>query len=125
MGLLKSIWDGFGDLYDSLENSSNNNYNEDNSYNNYNEHYEDEDRYERRQVRRSGPPKVHVRWRGYYQSVTGLWTPGEWEGDIPNLQWCQLQNDGKAISHFLKIKIGDVEKFEHDLNYLEFCGYVD
>jgi len=43
MGLLKSIWNGFGDLYDSVENTSGNDSYEDN--NRYTEPYENNDRY--------------------------------------------------------------------------------
>jgi len=117
MGLLKSIWDGFGDLYDSLENSSNNNYNEDNSYNNYNEHYEDDDCYERRQVR-SGPQKVHVMWNGYYRPVSGGMIYGEWEGYIPVDMYERLSKDGKATTQFLKRVIYDSEEFQSQSNHL-------
>ena len=53
MGLLKGLWNGLGDLYDSVDNTSNDDYN-DNSI-------------------RQGSRKVRVTWRGNYKSTAGYW----------------------------------------------------
>ena len=62
MGLLKGLWNGLGDLYDSVDNTS-----EDN-FNNYN--------------RRQGSPKVRVSWRGNYKSTAGYWCSADVDEEL-------------------------------------------
>ena len=108
MGLLKSIWNGFGDMYDSMENSTDND-------------YEDNNRYVRHQ---NGPRKVRVSWRGNYKSTAGYWCSGELDEVIPENMYLRLSQDGRATTQFLKKTIYDSEEFEYEVNGLTFVEYV-
>ena len=126
MGLLSSIWNSFGDMYDSMQNSSNNNNYEDNdSYTSSrnSDDYEENNHYERpHEYRRPG--YVRVEWRGHYLTTSGLWTWRTWEGEMPDEQYRRLANDGYAFSGFLRYQLGDVERFENETNYPIFLGYL-
>ena len=111
MGLLKNIWNGFGDLYDSVENSSGNDYSENNCYESPHSH--------------SGPKKVRVTWRGNYKSTSGCWCSGFVDEVIPEDMYRRLSIDGRATTLFLKRVIYDSEEFEYEMNYLSAIEYVD
>ena len=104
MGLLKGLWNGLGDLYDSVDNTS-----EDN-FNNYN--------------RRQGSPKVRVSWRGNYKSTAGYWCSADVDEVIPLDMYKRLSADCRATSMFLKRVIYDCEELESEVTTLNFEGYV-
>ena len=104
MGLLKGLWNGLGDLYDSVDNTSEVN------YNNYS--------------RSQGSPKVRVSWRGNYKSTTGYWCTADVNEVIPLDMFKRLSADWRATSMFLKKVIYDCEELESEVTQLNFEGYV-
>jgi len=104
MGLLKGLWNGLGDLYDSVDNTSNDDYSDN--------------------IRRQGSRKVRVTWRGNYKSTAGYWCSGELDEVIPENMYRRLSQDGRATTQFLKRAIYDSEEFEYENNGLTFVEYV-
>jgi hypothetical protein len=104
MGLLKGLWNGLGDLYDSVGNTSNDDYN-DNSI-------------------RQGSRKVRVTWRGNYKSTAGYWCTADVDEVISEDMYRRVSADCRATSLFLKRVIYDCEELESDITTLNFEGYV-
>ena len=119
MGLLKGLWNGLGDLYDSVDNTSNDDYNNNNRRqgNTSNDDYNNNNR-------RQGSRKVRVTWRGYYKSTAGYWCSADVDEVIPEDMYRRVSADCRATSLFLKRVIYDCEELESDVTILNFEGYV-
>lgn len=85
MGILKGIWNAMGDLYDSVENTSDNDY------------YEDNNRYTR------------VTWEGYYRCIDGFDRPGALDEILPREEAERLMRDERLKRAWIKKKLYDCE----------------
>ena len=102
MGLLKSIWNGFGDMYDSVGNNSENDYDNENLYS----------------------TKVRVIWRGKYLNSTGQWCWGIVDEVIPYDMYKRLDKNAWDTTCFIKNTINDCQDLESDYNTLSLVEYV-
>lgn len=89
MGILKGIWNAMGDLYDSVENTSDNDYYEDNN------HY------------------TRVTWEGRYRCVNGYDILGTLDEILPKEEAQRIIRDDRLRRAWIKNKLYDCE-YVHD-----------
>ncbi len=93
MGLLKGIWNGLGDLYDSVENTSDSDY------------YEDRGRYTR------------ITWEGRYQCIDGYGRLGQLDEIIPKDEAERIIRNHDLRVAWIKSKLYDCAYVDDTVNF--------
>ena len=93
MGLLKSIWNGFGDLYDSVENTSDNNF------------YEDRGCYTR------------ITWEGRYKCLDGFERRGKLDEILPKDEAERIIRNYDLRAAWIKSKLYDCVYVDDTVNF--------